>query len=62
MGDAIGSNLLPDFFLELGPEALKSQIEVKADSVLGKVFKQIEAMMSEDMVKSINGIFQFNLT
>ncbi|KAH3693716.1 hypothetical protein DPMN_081156 [Dreissena polymorpha] len=71
-----GSNLLPDFFLDVGPEALKSQIEagglkpafggapkaVQADSVVGKVFKQIEAMMSEDMVKSINGVFQFNLT
>ncbi|KAL4235783.1 Hydroxysteroid dehydrogenase-like protein 2 [Mactra antiquata] len=73
-----GSPLLPDFFLDEGPEVLRQKIieqggkpafgvgssSTKSDTPAGatfQVFKQIEGLMNEDLVKSINGVFQFNL-
>lgn len=70
-----GADLLPDFFLEEGPESLRQKIveqggkpafsgaskEAPAAGATSQVFKQIESLMNEELVKSINGIFQFNL-
>lgn len=67
--------MLPDFFLDEDPESLKQQIvdqggkpvfgggatASKPAGASSQVFKQIEGLMSEDLVKSIGGIFQFNI-
>ena len=71
----IGAKLLPDFFLDEDPNALRDQLEEeggkpafggesKASVASGpaKTFQQIQALLSEDLVKSIGGIFQFNLS
>ena len=71
----IGAKLLPDFFLDEDPNALRDQLEEeggkpafgggsKASVARGpaKTFQQIQALLSEDLVKSIGGIFQFNLS
>ncbi|XP_052777096.1 hydroxysteroid dehydrogenase-like protein 2 [Mya arenaria] len=70
------TNLLPDFFLDEGPEVLQQKIldaggkpafmtgsgaKPQGSGDSAKVFTQLEALMSEDMVKSIGGVFQFNL-
>ena len=67
--------MLPDFFLEEDPDALRSQMveegatpafsggsKTGASSGPAKTFQQIKSMLSEDLVKSIGGIFQFNLS
>ncbi|ESP05632.1 hypothetical protein LOTGIDRAFT_205585 [Lottia gigantea] len=71
-----GSTLLPDFFLDSeDPEALHKQMvdqgakpafKPSASSSSGdgpaKTFQQVKSLLSEDLVKSINGTFQFNLS
>lgn len=70
-----GGKLLPDFFLEEDPEALRSQMveegatpafsggsKTAASSGPAKTFQQIKGLLSEDLVKSIGGVFQFNLS
>lgn len=80
-----GSKLLPDFFLDVGPEELAEQMSVhgatpafyksapggpttsktSAASASGgpaQTFKALEGMMSEELVKKINAVFQFDLT
>ena len=69
-----GKTLLPDFFLDEDPEALRQQIEEQGGrpafggssrpqgkGATAQVFKQIESLLGEDLVKSMGGIFQFNL-
>lgn len=71
-----GSKLLPDFFLDTeDPQALRDQMEQQgAKPAFGdgsktevsggpaKTFQQIQALLNEELVKSIGGIFQFNLS
>lgn len=72
-----GAKLLPDFFLDTeDPEALRDQMEKEgakpafgggnktamASSGPAKTFKIIQSLLNEELVKSINGVFQFNLS
>ena len=72
-----GAKLLPDFFLDTeDPEALRDQMEKQgakpafgggnktatASSGPEKTFQIIQSLLNEELVKSINGIFQFNLS
>ncbi|KAK3591180.1 hypothetical protein CHS0354_029032 [Potamilus streckersoni] len=69
-----GSTLLPDFFLDesQSPEALKQQMEQHGSKPAfgnesaadgpAKTFQEIEKLLGEEMIKSIGGVFQFNLT
>ena len=72
-----GKPLLPDFFLEEGPEVLREKImqgggtpafggEVKtqktsAGGSVAPVFDQIGSLLNEDLVKTMGGVFQFDL-
>lgn len=69
-----GKSLLPDFFLEEDPEYLRQKmVEQGAKPAFGgasqqvqagatfQVFKQLESMLNEDLVKSVGGIFKFDL-
>lgn len=69
-----GKPLLPDFFLEEDPESLRQQIVEQggkpafggsSQHVQGgatfQVFKQLESMVNEDLVKSVGGVFKFDL-
>lgn len=70
-----GSTLLPDFFLDgEDPHKIRQQMEEKggtpafgggSKSAAGgpaQTFSAIEGLLSEDLVSSMNGVFQFNLT
>ena len=61
--------LLPDFFLDgEDPEAIKEQMETTASSGatssghadLDKTLKLIQGQVGPDLVKSVNGVFQFD--
>ena len=70
----LGKPLLPDFFLEEDPEYLRQKIveqggkpafggankEAQGGSTL-QVFKQLDNMINEDLVKSVGGVFKFEL-
>ncbi|CAG5116662.1 unnamed protein product [Candidula unifasciata] len=68
-----GSKLLPDFFLDVGPEELGRQLKggksapekagnnASASSV-GGTFAAIQANLSESLVKNIGASYQFNLS
>ncbi|XP_045158567.1 hydroxysteroid dehydrogenase-like protein 2 [Mercenaria mercenaria] len=69
-----GKPLLPDFFLEEDPEYLRQKIveqggkpafgESSKEAQGGEtfqVFKQLEDMMTDDLVKSVGGVFKFDL-
>ena len=71
----VGSTLLPDFFLDgEDPQQIRQQMEEKgakpafgggsktAASGPAQTFSAIEGLLSEDLVSSMNGVFQFNLT
>ena len=71
----VGSTLLPDFFLDgEDPHQIRQQMEEKgakpafgggsktAASGPAQTFSAIEGLLSEDLVSSMNGVFQFNLT
>ena len=66
-----GTSLLPDFFLDTAPADIKKQMEEKEtapktettdSSAVDKTFDTIGNILNEDMVKSVKGIFQFNIT
>ncbi|XP_041359777.1 hydroxysteroid dehydrogenase-like protein 2 [Gigantopelta aegis] len=66
-----GQTLLPDFFLDSAPGDIQKQMEDKPDmakvetlasSGVDKTFLTIGSILTEDMVKSVKGIFQFNIT
>lgn len=72
-----GAKLLPDFFLDTeDPEALRDQMEKEGakpafgggnktatgSSGPAKTFQLIQSLLSEELVKSVNGVFQFNLS
>ena len=70
----LGKPLLPDFFLEEDPEYLRQKIvEQGGKPAFGgqakepqggatfQVFKQLESMVNEDLVKSVGGVFKFDL-
>ncbi|XP_013396626.1 hydroxysteroid dehydrogenase-like protein 2 [Lingula anatina] len=58
-----GNVLLPDFFLDVDPKQLQDQLDDGKPSASGpqKIFQAIEKMLDEEMVKSVGGVFQFNL-
>ncbi|XP_065350355.1 hydroxysteroid dehydrogenase-like protein 2 [Cloeon dipterum] len=63
-------NLMPDFFLDVPPETIiKEHIQKPAAASaggavgeVGKVFKAIEANLSEELVAKVNAIYQFNVS
>ncbi|XP_033738569.1 hydroxysteroid dehydrogenase-like protein 2 [Pecten maximus] len=67
-----GSKLLPDFFLDVDANTLREQMsEGGATPAFGgtaggagpaKTFEAIQSMLSEDLVGSVGGVFQFNLS
>jgi len=70
--------LLPDFFLDIDPNLLRDQLEAEgatpafggstkggeapASGGPAKTFEVMQSMLSEDLVGSVGGVFQFNLT
>ncbi|KAH9500666.1 Hydroxysteroid dehydrogenase-like protein 2 [Bulinus truncatus] len=56
-----GSELMPDFFLD-APTDVKLPKESKPPSGLLSTFKQMEGMLSEDLVKEIKSSYQFDLS
>jgi hypothetical protein len=61
-------NLMPDFFLDVAPEAIiKSHMKKDAPAAGGapggvaKVFKAIEANLSTDLVGKVKSVYQFNV-
>lgn len=72
----LGSKLLPDFFLDGDPNKLRDQMtEEGATPVFGgysksstagegpaKTFDTVQSLLNEELVSSIGGVFQFNLT
>lgn len=70
-----GKPLLPDFFLEEDPEYLRQRIvEQGGKPAFGgaskgaaaggdtfKVFKQLESLLNEELVKTVGGVFKFDL-
>lgn len=66
---ANANNLMPDFFLDTNPEDLakwQSKLEAapaaKANaSEVEVLFKKIETLLSEDLVKRTNAVFLFNV-
>ncbi|XP_059177790.1 hydroxysteroid dehydrogenase-like protein 2 [Physella acuta] len=62
-----GKTLLPDFFLDTDAAAIKSQIKTEASpkessSGVAQTFKQIESLLSEDLVKDMKASYQFDLS
>uniref|UniRef100_A0A336M689 Hydroxysteroid dehydrogenase-like protein 2 n=1 Tax=Culicoides sonorensis TaxID=179676 RepID=A0A336M689_CULSO len=62
--------LMPDFFLEVPPEAIKEYANKATEAIkgsgapLGKIeglFQKIESLLSEDIVKRTNAVYQFNV-
>ncbi|XP_059468818.1 hydroxysteroid dehydrogenase-like protein 2 [Neocloeon triangulifer] len=61
-------NLMPDFFLDVAPEKIikehikKEKSDGGATGGVAKVFKSIEANLSEELVGKIQAIYQFNVS
>ena len=66
--------MLPDFFLDFDPDELRQQMKDQGGTpAFGEgapgggagpqaTFDQIQAMLGEDLVGSVGGVFQFKLT
>ncbi|GAB1606267.1 hydroxysteroid dehydrogenase-like protein 2 [Argonauta hians] len=64
-----GSTFIPDFFLDVDPATVEesagsepSKPSVAAEGQIGKVFHNIDSLLNEDIVKSVNGVYAFHLT